>query len=125
MAFVNYADNDDMQNDTFKIITELFIDAIRMYRMTEVKLLYRDIDAIFLMSHKKLEGKIPDDFEKRLNDMREIIFSVPEGEGEGQLVLSAAFDELRCLLKELTAGLDEAGLLFKMRTDLDSLVTRQ
>lgn len=123
MAYVNYNETDDMQDDVYKILTELFIDAIRMYRNTEVKLLFRDIDAIYIMCHSRM--KTPDDFESRLEELREAIYSVPDGEEASQFVLSAAFDDLRGLLKDLTKALDDAGILFKMQSDLDSLVTRQ
>lgn len=121
-SYVSYRDQDDMQDDTYKILSELIIDAIYALRGKDIRTLHSDIDSMYIMVWSRMSREQQGEFERRLEDAAGEIYSPDVG--NDPLANSNTFDTLRLLLKDLTRVIDEMGILFRMRTDIDKLVTR-
>jgi hypothetical protein len=120
MAYVDYSRKDDMQDDTYNIISELIIDAIGQYRVKNVSMLYSDIDSIFLLTHKRFKKESREMIERELERLDQALYG--ENVANDQFIMSDILRDLRRLLKVITGELDDMGILFKMKADIDKLV---
>lgn len=122
MAHVNYGEQEDLQNDTFKIISQILIDAILAYREHNLKVLHTDLDIIYLFTWNRLPEEEAKEFEKTLSAMSNAIHGTENDRSDDGVYLSQVYDEARELLKKMTKVLDDQGILWKIKADLDRLV---
>ena len=121
MAHVNYLDKDDMQDETYNTLSELLISAIRAFREKHIKNLHSDLDAMFCVIWTRMKEPDRTKVEKELTEIGNRIFSTEDLEEEE---LTQLFDRTRELFKLLTKALDDIGILFKIKANLDALVTQ-
>lgn len=123
MAYVEHKGKEDMQEDTYRILSELIIDSIMALRNKDVMTLHGDIDSIYLLVWSRMAVDRQEHFEKQLKDLGNTLYNGDERIDD--LQRSLLFDELRQLLKELTGVLEEElGILLRIKADIDKLVAR-
>jgi len=124
-GFVNYAEKEDMQEDTYKIIAALVIEGVYYRRSKDVVGLLTITDTLYdfvAEEISKAEDKESNEsFVSRLEALESKVFS----NGYAQLGAqsrSRVYVEARVLWRECLAALRKAGLLFKMKADLDNIL---
>lgn len=120
MAFISYEQREDFQDDTFKLIAGLVVEAIKSQVAKDTELLFSCVDAIYTVLHKRV--KKTKEFNKKLESLRNELYST---EGVDDYTRSKQFDRTRELWKELAGALDDGGLLLRERIDKSELVTRE
>jgi hypothetical protein len=121
MAYVNYTQKDDMQDQTYMVLTELIIDSIKAFREKDARTLHSDLDSIYLLVHNRMSREESEGVEETLREVDAILYG-ELGDDPEEILHSQCIIRLRELLKTLTRLLDEKGILLKMRADLDALV---
>lgn len=127
MAFINYSDRQDMQDDTFKIVAILISMAITAKQNSltrkdpsDAKVFHSLVESL----HDLAGGRLKDDEEigKEIDRIGDIIYSANK-----QLeprVLSKCIDDTRQVFKRITRGLDRAGLLFRIEEKATEMFQR-
>lgn len=126
MTHVRYTDRDDMQDETYKTISDLIVSSILSYRNKNAEQLYADLDSIYLMVWSKLDKKDGERIQDLLLRANGLLYGPGADMDEGEMGehLSRVLDELREVLRLLTGYLVKVGILFKMRTPVGELSMR-
>lgn len=126
MVHVNYLDKDDMQDDTYKLIGTLLADAIISWQTKDILRYHADIDSLYCIVWSRLAPDVQKDFENKLQRASQVVYA-QEPDIDMQVreqELTRTFDELRTIFKEITKELDKVGILFKLKTKPDVMITR-
>ena len=115
---------EDMQDDTFHILSHLVIEMIVAYKDKNVKNLYELLDVIFGFVGAKFPKTNNKDisFFSKLELIRPKIYDL---NNKDQYKQNQLFDELRPLYRELNKVLINKGILLRIEADLDTLVTQR
>lgn len=105
-----------MQDDTYKIIAGLLFDCIIAKRQKDIKSYYDTIEDLYDLAHNRIKM----DLKEPLDAVRQEIYGI--GAQRGPFHESKCLEDLRELYREITKALDDAGILFRIRADLDRLV---
>ena len=123
-GFVNYAQRDDMQEDTYQIIAALVIEGVGYRREKDPMRLFTITDTLYdfvALEISKNEADPEHPFKDRLAALENKVFSNGYNRLSPQL-RSELYVEVRSLWRECLAALRKAGLLFKMKADLDNIL---
>jgi hypothetical protein len=125
MSYINYNEPDDMQDDTFKVVMQLIIkciDSQSSFMDTgtrgDVCKLYSTLLILYSTIWKRL-GSNHLVIQKILKNCRDMLFSKEKKESPEKV-----FEILQEVYRIMAGILDDKGLLFKAKADLDSLVAR-
>lgn len=135
MSFVRYNDREDMQDDSYKLAADLLRQITDSYYTNDIEAYFKGIDSLFILVHHRMltdrrnDGKtLVDDIEKKLKAASEVIYARSRSDIDGleemTQDMTETMDDLREVLKQLVRMLDDIGILFKIRVDANSIVTR-
>lgn len=127
MAFAHFGEKDDMQDDTYKIIGTLLADAIVSWQQKDIERYYSDVDSLYCLIWSRLDDATADEFELKLKKAGSTIYSSnPDVDEEVRLSnMTATFDDLRMIFKQLTKRLDQIGILFKFKVNADEIIANK
>lgn len=120
MAFISYEQREDFQDDTFKVVAALVVEAIKAQVEKDTERLFSSTDAIYTILHKRVKNT--DGYNEKLERVRVSLYARDNADG---LTKSKLYDSTRLLWKELAGALDDAGLLLRERIDKSEVVTRE
>lgn len=114
MAFVTYSQKEDMQNETFQIVTAYVIQIGENIRYKELMDAYDTLEALWSLIHTRVNDPL---IETDLTKLGNTIY----GDAE-EINKNAALDEARRIFRKITAALDAKGLLFRMKATPGEMV---
>ena len=123
-GFVNYGERDDMQEDTYQIIAALVIEGVGYRREKDPMRLFTITDTLYdfvALEISKNEVDPENPFKDRLRALENKVFSNSYNK-LGPHQRSELYVEVRDLWRECLSALRKAGLLFKMKADLDNIL---
>jgi len=119
MAFVNtFTQKEDMQDDTFKILSQFVINAINAALEFDVPRLYSNLN-IF---RRTVAHKLKEDthLKERLQTVKDLIYN--RDLTADHETMSIAYDHLMDIYEDICRDLTKKGILFRIETDFDSIV---
>ena len=118
-GWINYGDREDMQDDTYKLISELLTMAMIAYNDKDANRLHSSVDSLFILTHSRMEQDEANKFNDSLKEASQAIYGndpdAPE-DLQGQRI-TEVIDNLREILMKISRVLDDKGILFKMKVD--------
>jgi hypothetical protein len=119
--FYSVSDREDIQADTLNTIAFYVTTALRALYIKDPIALCSALDCLYCL----VLTKVDEDVEKDLDELKDFLYKREEfiEDDEEAEHMSEALDMGRKVLMRMNRELDEQGLLFKIRTDLDSIVT--
>lgn len=123
-GFVNYAEREDMQEDTYKIIAGLVFEGAYYRKSKDLIGLFTITDTLYDFvadDIKKNEDSDVESFGDRLSALEARIWRSGAHKMSDQ-EKSRLYLEARALWRECLSALRKAGLLFKMKADLDNIL---
>lgn len=118
-AFIDGYGADDMQQDTYRIVAALVYESMRSYRAKQPANLERDVSSLFLLVRMRLKKERRAEMKKKLDEVKNLLY------GRASLTIpqqNDLFDKEEELLGEILEELDNAGILYRARSDLNALV---
>lgn len=125
MSYVDYSRKDDMQDETYSLITRTFEVAANAYLIKNADMLYTSIRVLYTYTQPRMSMEKKKEFKDKLEEVSSIIYQQREEEDEQvEYEMTNSMDVLMELLDDIAFELDQLGILYKMRTDPDKIVTR-
>ena len=121
MAFINFDNREDMQDDTYKIVAIRLDQALTAIIWKEADMAYSLIEALFLLVGSRLKEEEPE-IEKELKVIGNMLFQ--QGKPLDDQGKSAALDMCKVTYAKITKSLDRAGILFRAEAKVDELYKR-
>lgn len=116
--FVDQYFADDMQQDTFRLVAGWVFEAQRALHDKQLDSLERKISCLMLLAMPRIPKKYKEDYRSRRNSIRDRLY------GKTQLTpgaLSSLLDDMEDLLEDVLYELDRAGILYRIRADVNSI----
>lgn len=114
MAFYNKEQREDMQENTFTIISEYVYLASRALVTLNALELLRYLDVIYIITNSRLSQKEKQDIEDKLGEVRQLLHGPERLTARTGIQLSRALTLEREIFKELCAILDKKHILFRI-----------
>lgn len=123
MVFINKFSKEDLQDDTLgalKVILQSVVDA--QYR-NDARTMFKGMDAFYCLLWARMKNdKSREHIEKELEALADLLFT---GRSQSCFNEAKAYEKARALWKDMTKQLNDMGLLFKLFTDVNELVTQR
>lgn len=124
-GFVNYNEREDLQDDIFKLITQLFMEAGGCYVNNDARNMVKFLRLIFIFTHTRMKEDRKKYIKDTLDGIKLSLHSEVDTGEPAPLKMSRMVDELDRLMEVMSEELDRMGILLRSQADLDSLVTRK
>jgi hypothetical protein len=118
MAFGRFERPDDMQEDTYRIVAGWIIQAQNSYNRADPKGFEKCLSCLMHLALPQIKVKERATFRERRDAIRDALYGVTPLEPKA---LSKVFDQAEDLFIDVLDVLNRAGILFKMRADLNSI----
>lgn len=119
MRFLDNQQKEDITQDTYGQLAYHVAVGMESIRQKDAKELHNSLLCIYLFVWRRMEKTDAEDFEKKLDSTGKIIYS---DKYHDPVQASRIFDTLLPLMKECTGLLDEMGILYGMKTDVNTIV---
>ena len=119
MAFINYSEREDMQDDTYKIVAIRLDQALQAIIIKDIELSHSIIEGLYLLVGCRLKDKtIYADIQAITNSL------YARGTDKDARLRSKALDACKEVYAKITSGLNDSGILFRAEANLNELYKR-